>query len=111
MFRTAIANIFAELPSDRSHEAFEALASSANVRIERIVSSGHATPEGEWYDQGWDEWVVLLRGGAGLLFEGDGEPRVMKPGDYVMIPAHCRHRVAWTDSAERSIWLAIHIGV
>jgi cupin 2 domain-containing protein len=110
MFPTAIANIFSDLPSDRSREEFKALASSTNVRIERIVSYGHATPEGEWYDQERDEWVLLLSGSAGLLFEGDEAPRVMHQGDYVMIPAHCRHRVAWTDSAETSIWLAVHFG-
>lgn len=105
-----VANIFTDLPPERSSEAFESLASSGNVRIERIVSSGHATPEGEWCDQEWDEWVLLLSGSAGLLFEGDDEPSVLKPGDYIMIPACCRHRVAWTDSAEMSIWLAVHIG-
>ena len=110
MSLTRVANIFADLPPDRAEEQFESLASRGNVRIERIVSRGQATPEGEWYDQGWDEWVLLLGGSAGLLFEGDEKPFVLKPGDYMMIPARCRHRVAWTDPAERSIWLAVHIG-
>lgn len=109
MLLDRIANIFADLPPGQSGEEFEPLASRGKVRIERIVSRGHATPEGEWYDQEWDEWVVLLSGSAGLLFEGDEGPFVLKPGDYLMIPAHCRHRVAWTDPTERSIWLAVHI--
>jgi cupin 2 domain-containing protein len=83
------------------------LATSA-LRLERIVSDGHATPPGEWYDQERDEWVVLLQGGAGLRFEGEDRVLVMQPGDYVLIPAHRRHRVEWTEGAQKSIWLALH---
>lgn len=103
-------NIFADLPDALPDEMFETLAEAGHVRIERIVSHGQATPEGEWYDQEWDEWVLVLAGNAGLLLEGE-EERVLKPGDYLMIPAHCRHRVAWTDRRGRTIWLAVHIGV
>ena len=102
-------NIFHNLPDSLPGELFETLAEAGSVRIERIVSHGQATPEGEWYDQGWDEWVLVLAGSAGLLLAGEGEPRPLKSGDYLMIPAHCRHRVAWTDPEERTIWLAVHI--
>ncbi|HEX9079238.1 MAG TPA: cupin domain-containing protein [Desulfuromonadaceae bacterium] len=104
-------NIFANLPGSLPGELFETLAEAGHVRIERIVSQGQTTPEGEWYDQGWDEWVLVLAGSAGLRLEGEGEPRVLGPGDHLMIPAHCRHRVDWTDPKGQTIWLAVHIGV
>lgn len=102
-------NIFANLPDALPDEVFETLAESGSVRIERIVSHGQATPEGEWYGQGWDEWVLLLTGNAGLLLEGEEEPRRLGPGDYLMIPAYRRHRVAWTAPAEHTVWLAVHV--
>jgi cupin 2 domain-containing protein len=43
-------------------ELFEALLDRPGVRLERIVSTGQTTPDGDWYDQTADEWVVLLRG-------------------------------------------------
>ncbi|HEY4745105.1 MAG TPA: cupin domain-containing protein [Desulfuromonadaceae bacterium] len=102
-------NMFANLPDALPDEVFETIAEAGRVRIERIVSHGQATPAEEWYDQGWDEWVLLLAGGAGVLLEGEDEPRPLGPGDYLMIPAHCRHRVAWTAPTERTVWLAVHI--
>ena len=77
-------------------------------RLERIVSAGQATPPGEWYDQDTHEWVALLTGGAGLRFEDEAEPRVLAPGDYLLIPAHRRHRVEWTDPEPPTVWLALH---
>jgi cupin 2 domain-containing protein len=103
-------NIFSNLPPNVPVELFETLANRRTVRIERILSHGQATQEGEWYDQDQDEWVLLLAGGAGLLFEGEPEPRSLMAGDYLMIPAHRRHRVAWTSTDETTIWLAVHIG-
>lgn len=101
-------NLFAPIPGPLSEEVIEVLVESGALRIERIVSRGHATPPGEWYDQTTHEWVVLLRGSAGLFVEGEHEPRVMRPGDHVLIPAHRRHRVEWTDPAEPTVWLAVH---
>jgi len=89
-------------------ERFDTLAEGKGVRIERIVSTGQASPEGFWYDNPHEEWVVLLSGGAALEFEGVPEPHVMQPGDYVRLPAHYRHRVAWTQAGETTFWLAIH---
>lgn len=103
-----IHNILSALPESLPEELFQTLVESGSVRIERIVSHGHATPEGEWYDQELDEWVLLLTGSAGLLFEGEQSPRRLEAGDCLLIPAHCRHRVAWTDRRVRSVWLAVH---
>jgi len=103
-----IRNILAGLPSALPGEAFDTIAESDAVRIERIVSSGQATPEGEWYDQQRDEWVLVLAGSAGLLFEGAPQPQRLGPGDSVLIPAGCRHRVTWTDPAVSTVWLAVH---
>lgn len=104
----ASGNIFAPLPDARSGELFETLVERGGVRIERIVSHGQATPEGEWYDQEWDEWVLILSGRAGLQVEGNPEPLVLCPGDHLDLPARCRHRVAWTDGDGPTVWLAVH---
>jgi cupin 2 domain-containing protein len=101
-------NLFADLPKELPDELITTLLAAANVRIERIVSHGHASPRDFWYDQDQHEWVVLLKGAARLRFE-DGIME-MKPGDYVNIPAHKRHRVEWTPPDEPTIWLAVHYG-
>ncbi|HVA12187.1 MAG TPA: cupin domain-containing protein [Stellaceae bacterium] len=101
-------NLYGDLPATLHAEQFLDLLDAPNLRIERIVSTGHATPPGEWLDQSQAEWVILLRGAAGLLFAGEEQPRVLKPGDHVSIPAHCRHRVEWTATGEPTIWLAVH---
>jgi len=101
-------NIFAELPRDTATEQFIELLAAPNVRIERIVSHGEASPPGFWYDQEWAEWVIVLAGSAGLLFEGESAPLRLTRGDYVHIPTHTRHRVEWTDAGEPTVWLAIH---
>lgn len=102
-----LANLFDEIPESIPHEVFQTLLDAPRVRIERILSRGHASPEGFWYDQDESEWVVLLKGAARLRFEGE-EPIELRPGSFVAIPAHRRHRVEWTDPDGPTIWLAIH---
>ena len=101
-------SFFENIPAELPEELFETLVAAGRVRIERIVSRGHASPEGFWYDQEENEFVVLLRGSAGLRMDGADAPLVLKPGDYVDIPAHVRHRVEWTDPSGATIWLAVH---
>lgn len=101
-------NIFADMPDVVPEEIFETIISTKMFRLERIISDGHFTPEDKWYDQDENEWVILLKGSAGLLLEGDKEAILMKPGDYLNIPAHKRHKVLWTDRDEKTIWLALH---
>jgi cupin 2 domain-containing protein len=84
------------------------LAEGEGVRIVRIVSHGQASPPDFWYDQEWNEWVVVLSGSAAVLIEGDAEPVTLRAGDHLTIPAHKRHRVAWTDASEPTVWLAVH---
>lgn len=103
-----IRNLLTDLPPALSGEAFDTLVESDSVRIERIVSNGQATAEGEWYDQERDEWVLVLAGSAGLLFDGAHEPQRLAAGDCTLIPAGCRHRVAWTDPSQKTVWLAVH---
>jgi len=91
-------------------ETLENLLVRTGLRIERIVSRGDSTPAGEWYDQSWDEWVLLIRGEAGLLIAGEQEPRHLRQGDYLLLPAGCRHRVEWTDPVQETVWVAVHIG-
>jgi cupin 2 domain-containing protein len=101
-------NVFANVARELPQEQIIELLSARNVRIERIVSTGQASAPNEWYDQDRAEWVLLLAGSAGLIFEGESEPLVLEPGSYVHIDAHVRHRVAWTDHAVPTVWLAIH---
>lgn len=101
-------NLFAALPAVLADEQTTILARLPGARIERIVSTGQASPPGFWYDQNWAEWVILLSGSAGLLFEGDDVPRALGPGDYLEIPPHVRHRVEWTDAEQATVWLAVH---
>lgn len=103
-----IGNLFHNIPGDLPEEMSETLLQSPGLRIERIVSRQHATPDDQWYDQDWSEWAVLLQGSTGLRIEGRAEMLEMKPGDHVHLPAHVRHRVEWTDPDEDTIWLAIH---
>lgn len=104
-------NLLADLPPAGGEEIFAEILQTPGVRIERIVSSGQATPVGEWYDQKWDEWVLLLAGSAGLLIEGESEPRRLGVGDHLYLPARCRHRVEWTDQGGQTVWLAVHLMV
>lgn len=103
-------NIFADLPDHLSEELFTTLLSAGHVRIERIVSQGQASPPGFWYDSPQHEWVLLLRGGARLRFEGDETLLELNPGDHVHIRAHQKHRVEWTAPDGQTIWLAVHHG-
>jgi cupin 2 domain-containing protein len=105
---SATENIFANVPERVSGDEFVELLSTPNLRIERIVSTGHVSPAGEWYDQDWAEWVVVLKGSARLHFEGEDQSRLLGPGDYIHIPAHSRHRVEWTAPDEPTVWLAVH---
>jgi cupin 2 domain-containing protein len=108
---TAAGNILEHVLRDTVDEEFTELVAADGLRIERIVSTGQASPPGFWYDQEWSEWVLLLSGSAGLLFEGEPAPRELKRGDYLLIPARRRHRVEWTDATEPTLWLAVHYGL
>jgi cupin 2 domain-containing protein len=101
-------NLFSPIPLSLPQEVMEVLLATESFRLERIISTGQATPAGKWYDQETNEWVLLLTGKAGLLFENDPQVIIMKPGDYLLIPAHRRHRVEWTAGDQPTIWLALH---
>lgn len=100
-------NLFDLAGTRFDREEFRDLIPDQGVKIERIVSRGHTTPDGEWYDQDRDEWVVVLEGRATLEWE-DGRRRDLGRGDSVLLPAHERHRVAATSSDPPVIWLAVH---
>ncbi len=97
------------LPDASREEQFDTLLERSGLRIVRIVSDGQATPAGEWFDQDDDEWVVVVAGQAGLRIEGESDVRTLAPGGYAFLPAHCRHRVEWTDSEGPTVWLAVHM--
>jgi cupin 2 domain-containing protein len=100
-------NLLSPLASKVANELVETIIKSSHVRIDRIVSTGQASPEGFWYDQEEVEWVVVLQGEAKLLLEGEAQPSHLKPGDHLTIPAHRRHRVEWTSPNEHTVWLAV----
>ena len=100
-------NLFAAIPASLPEELFEDIVKTDSMRIERIVSRGHTTPNNEWYDQEESEWVMVVKGSARILFE-DGMYEVsMEAGDHINIPAHQRHRVSWTDPSQDTVWLAV----
>ena len=103
-----VENILANLPTKLPDERFDELLRGDGFRLERILSTGQASPAGQWYDQDQAEWVLVLRGSAQLQFEGEAESVELGPGDYVLIPPHCRHRVQWTDPRYPTVWLALH---
>jgi cupin 2 domain-containing protein len=104
---TSLRNLFDDIPRVLAAERIDILLDMAAVRLERIVSVGHATPAGEWYDQARDEWVVVLRGRARVRIEGEAEDRALGVGDHLLLRAHVRHRVEWTDPTEPTVWLAL----
>lgn len=104
-----VANIFTAIPHTLPEELFECILKKNGLTIERIVSTGHRTPVGQWYDQSWDEWVMLLQGQATLHYENNREFITLAAGDYLLIPAHTRHRVEWTPPDVDTVWLAIHL--
>lgn len=100
-------NIFESLPKDLQSEVVENIVQSGDIRIERIVSKGQATPQSQWYDQAHNEWVIVLKGEAIIGLENNTEHHLV-PGSYLNLPAHTKHRVNWTTSESETIWLAIH---
>jgi cupin 2 domain-containing protein len=108
MMNNDASNLFSDLPHNLPDELFTTLLEAADVRIERIISFSHVSPAEFWYDQPQHEWVIVLKGAAKLRFEDGGLE--MKPGDFVNIPAHRKHRVEWTTPDEPTIWLAVHYG-
>ena len=107
---SAFGNLFEGFESRAADERFDTLLTRPGLRIERIVSTGQAGAEGHWYDQPQTEWVVLLSGSAVLCFEDEAEPRILRPGDWMTIAPHRRHRVEATDAQTPSVWLAVHAG-
>ena len=103
-------NLLYDFPTELSQELFSTVFASPNVRIERIVSHGHASPPGFWYDQDEAEWVMVLSGAARLQIEGAESAIELRPGDHVNIPAHQRHRVEWTTPGEPTVWLVVFHG-
>jgi cupin 2 domain-containing protein len=102
-------NLLTPVASARDAEILENLVVGDGIRIERIVSHGQASPSEFWYDQDMAEWVMVLSGRAGLAIAGETAERLLGPGDAVYLPAHCRHRVVWTDPDRPTVWLAVHI--
>jgi cupin 2 domain-containing protein len=104
-----VRSLLQSLPDAAGGEVNERLLDGRGLRLERVVSLGQTSPPGFWYDQDEDEWVMLLAGAAHLAIAGESTDRQLGPGDSVMLPAHCRHRVTWTDPDRPTVWLALFI--
>jgi cupin 2 domain-containing protein len=102
------ASLLTDLPHTLPAERFDTLLETPTFRLERILSQGHSTPDGFWYDQPHDEWVLLLQGGARVAIATPEGERLLLPGDSLLLPAHCRHRVSWTEHNPITVWLALH---
>lgn len=100
-------NLFDNLAIGSPKEVINILSETKTTRIETILSHGQSSPEGFWYDQMEHEWVVVLQGAARLRFEIDNQLVDLGPGECVLIPAGCRHRVEWTNPVEPTLWLAV----
>lgn len=101
-------NLLDTLPVPADSEQFTELLARPGLRIERIVSTGQASPPGFWYDQPDGEWVLVVAGEASLRFADEQQPRALKAGDFLEIAPHRRHRVEWTHPEQPTVWLAIH---
>jgi cupin 2 domain-containing protein len=102
-----MSNIFDDLATRLDEEEFTAIIETAHIKIERIVSTGHHSEEGFWYDQADHEWVLVLQGSGVIEYE-DGRMIELNVGDYVNIPTHQKHRVKETSQSEPTVWLAVH---
>ncbi len=102
-------NIFLcdKIPEKNEGELFESLCRDKSINIERIISNGHRTSEGKWYNQDHNEWVIILQGKATLELENKEKINLSK-GDYLLIPARLKHRVSYTSTNPVCIWLAVH---
>lgn len=101
----AVGNLLRTANDTTDREHIHSVLANDSLRIEQIVSYGHASPAGFWYDQPDPEWVMLAQGSATLSFDGEGDVN-LAAGDYLLIPAHRRHRVA--SASADALWLAVH---
>ena len=101
-----MANLLANIPDAIPNEIFQDIVRTDTIRIERILSQGHSSPETGWYDQDENEWVLVLSGYGVIEFE-NGDAIKLKPGDYLNIKAHQKHKVKSTSPNETTVWLAI----
>ena len=101
-------NIFSKPENTKDvPEVFETIFKNRDILIERIITNGSLKTPGEWYDQEKDEWVILIQGSAIIEFKSGKIANLMK-GDYILIPAHTKHRVNQTSENPNCIWLTIH---
>jgi cupin 2 domain-containing protein len=99
-------SLFSGIPLTSMEEVFTTLFEKPGLKIERITSHGQASPDGFWYDQPSDEWVLLVRGSATIEWV-DQPALTLHPGDHLTIPSHTRHRVVQT--SHDALWLAVHV--
>lgn len=100
-------NFYENIPCKLEHEVFDPIINDHAVTIERIISKGQASPESGWYDQEKNEWVIILKGKAVLVFESQ-MPIQLNEGDFINIPSRTKHKVTWTDPDNETVWLAVH---
>lgn len=102
-------NLLTLEPAARDAEVTRMIVAGKGVRLERIVSHGQASPDGFWYDQAEGEWVAVLTGRARIRIADQADAIALGPGDTLLLPARCRHRVEWTDPDQPTVWLALFV--
>ena len=96
-------NLF-DIPDEKLPGEFvELLAQGESIRIEHIVSDGQVSG---WCDQEESEFVALLTGTAQLEFE-DGRTAELAAGDTLLIRPHEKHRVSFTSTEPKCVWLCV----
>lgn len=101
-------NFFSDIPHQIDDEVFDTILAADGFEIKRIISKGQKSPADYWYDQEKNEWVMVLKGAAKLKFKDHKRIVEMMPGNYIHIPAHCKHKLEWTDPDVETIWLAVY---
>jgi len=105
-----IGNLRLGIPHVLPDELITTLAAGTGVRVERIVSRGHQSDPNFWYDQDEHEFVMVVSGHARVEVEDQGELD-LRAGDYLVLPAHVKHRVSWTQPQQDTVWLAVFYSV
>lgn len=99
-------NIFDAIPRKLDDELCNVLLQHGDLKIERIVSKGHVTPESGWYEQDHNEWVIVVKGEAILALENSNQIHLTE-GAYYNLPAYTKHKVSWTHPDRETVWLAV----
>ena len=102
-----IKNFYSGFKTNPLLENYIDILNGNKFRLEKIISKGYKTPNAKWLSESVDEFVLLLKGKAEILFE-TGQIVELKEGDYLIIPSNTKHKVIKTSIRPLCYWLTIH---